>query len=83
MRIQTVIPICRQNKTYARPLSWRGQGRGVDLGQHLSHDSVKVVEVINVEGAVYGLDWNPTPGELLELWETVDTATLWNERNES
>lgn len=79
MRIQEVIPICRKTKQYARPLSWKGQGRGVDLGQHLTEDGVKQVVVINSQGAVCGTNWRPTPEELLERWHLVTHETLYRE----
>jgi hypothetical protein len=82
VRIQTLIPICRKTEQYARPLSWRGQGRGVDLGQNLTKDGVKVVEVINESGAVWGANWNPSPEELMERWQLVTVETLWKERED-
>lgn len=80
MRIHDVVSICIKTKHYARPLSWRGQGRGVDLAQHLTKDGIKVVEVINETGAVWGSNWNPSPEELMERWEVVTADVLWKER---
>ena len=82
MRIQTLIPICRKTKQYARPHSWKGQGRGVDLGQHLTEDGVKEVVIITENGNALGSNWNPTPEELMEQWELVDTTTLYKERED-
>lgn len=79
MRIQSLIPICGKTKKYGRPLSWKGQGRAVDLGQALSEDGVKEITIINSRGAAVGIDWNPKPAELLEDWQLVDADTLWKE----
>lgn len=81
MRIQEAITLCKKTKQYARPQSWKGQGRGVDLGQTLTENGVKVVQIINDNGALWGSDWNPTPEELMERWEIVDAETLWKENN--
>jgi hypothetical protein len=81
VRIQTLIPICRKTKQYARPLSWKGQGRGVDLGQHLTKDGIKEVVIINANGAAIGANWNPSSEELMERWQLVTVETLWKERN--
>lgn len=80
MQIQTLIPICKKTKQYARPRSWKGQGRGVDLGQHLTEDGVKEVVIITENGNALGSNWNPTPEELMESWELVSVETLWKER---
>jgi hypothetical protein len=80
MKIQAVIPICKNTDKYARPHSWKGQGRGVDFGQHLSKDGVKVVVIVTENGNAFVKDWNPTPEEILESWELVDTKTLWKEK---
>jgi hypothetical protein len=82
VRIQTIIPICRNTKQYGRPFSWKGQGRGVDLGQHLTKDGVKEVIIITEGGAALGTNWSPTPEELMERWELVDAKTLWKERED-
>ncbi len=81
MRIQTVIPICRKTKQYGRPFSWKGQGRGVDLGQHLTKNGIKDVVIVNENGAAFGSNWNPTPEELMEEWELVTVENLWKETN--
>ena len=80
MGIQTLISICRKTKQYARPLSWKKQGRGVDLGQHLTKDGIKEVVIITKNGNALGSNWNPTPEELMECWELVTVETLWKER---
>jgi hypothetical protein len=80
MRIQTLIPICRKTKQYARPLSWEGQGRGVDIAQNLTKDEIKVVEVINDNGAIWGTSWSPSSEELSEQWQLVTVETLWKEK---
>ncbi len=82
MRIQTIIPICRKTKQYGRPFSWKGQGRGVDLGQHLTKDGIKEVEIITDSGAALGRNWNPTSEELMERWELVDADTLYKEKED-
>jgi hypothetical protein len=81
MRIQEAIAVCKskKDKVYARPVSWKNQGRGVDLGQHLKTESVKQVEVINGNGAIWGKDWNPTPEELMESWEIVTVEEIYEE----
>jgi hypothetical protein len=81
VRIQTLIPICRKTKQYARPLSWQGQGRGIDLGQHLTKDGIKEVVIITENGAALGSNWNPNPEELMEQWQLVTVETLWKERD--
>ncbi len=80
MRIQTLIPICRKTKQYARPLSWEGQSRGVDIAQNLTKDEIKVVEVINPNGAIWGTSWSPSSEELTEQWQLVTAETLWKEK---
>lgn len=82
MRIQTIIPICIKTKQYARPLSWNGQGRGVDLGQNLTKDGIKEVVIITETGAALGSNWNPTSEELMEQWELVDADTLHKEKED-
>lgn len=79
MKIQEAVKACKKSKQYGRPRSWKGQGRGVDLGQTLTEDGVKVVQVISENGNLWGSVWNPTPEELLEMWEIVDAKTLWKE----
>ena len=80
MKIQEVIPICKNTDKYARPDSWVGQGRGVDLGQHLTKEGIKVIIIITENGNALGSNWNPTPEELMECWQVVDTETLWKEK---
>ena len=82
VRIQTIIPICRKTKQDGRPLSWKGQGRGVDLGQHLTKDGIKEVVIITESGAALGSNWNPTSEELMERWELVDSNTLYKEKED-
>jgi hypothetical protein len=82
VRIQTIIPICRNTNQYGRPFSWKGQGRGVDLGQHLTKDGIKEVVIITESGAALGTNWSPTPEELMERWELVDIKILWKERED-
>jgi hypothetical protein len=80
VRIQEIIPICKKYEgQYARPDSWVGQGRGVDLGQHLTNDGVKEVVIITENGNALGSNWNPTPEELMESWMLVNSETLWKE----
>ncbi|MBD3261609.1 MAG: hypothetical protein GF334_08010 [Candidatus Altiarchaeales archaeon] len=79
MRIQEAIPTCKRERLYARPTSWKGQGRAVDLGQSLT-SRVKEVTIINERGAAVGTDWSPTPEEILEDWELVEAQLLWKEQ---
>ena len=83
MKIQEVIPICRETKHYGRPRSWKGQGRGVDLAQNISSLSIKEVIPFSGSNSVFSIAvWKPTPEELLEPWEVVDSATLHKEKKE-
>lgn len=80
MRIQEAVQICKESRQYARPLTWKGQSRGVDLGQTLTGaPGVMVVQIINKRGSLWGSRWNPTPEDLLEDWEIVTVDSLWKE----
>lgn len=79
MRIQEAVYECKRERLYARPSSWKGQSRAVDLGQSLT-SQVKEVTILNERGAAAGTDWRPTPEEILGDWELVSSNLLWKEQ---
>lgn len=79
MRIQAAVELCRHRNCLARPISWKGQGRAVDLGQTLTQEGVKAVEAFGTRGALVGRDWHPTPEEILGTWEAIFPQDLRKE----
>jgi len=78
VQIQKAVKACQQSRYFARPLAWRGSGLAVDLARRLSPEKVLQVAAFN-ETAAHGMEWAPTPEDLLDDWEMVDLATLARE----
>lgn len=80
MTIQDAIKACLTKKDlFGRPATWKGTATAIDIVCRLDKTRARKIISLSSPKNLLGQDWNPTPTEFLEDWETVTAETLADE----